>query len=82
MTSKNRAALVIIGNAAIWVAVMIAVALLLQHTPGVYRKFAPVLGGAAAGSFFLNLLATTRSAKQCQGPANNPLATDPPSAPE
>jgi hypothetical protein len=78
MTNKSSAALVIVGNAFIWAAAMISAALLLQDTPRVWPKLAPVLGGAAAASFFLNVLAA-RSVEQAQPPADNPLKPDRPS---
>ena len=50
MTSKKRAKAVILGNAVIWAAVLIAAALVVADTPGVFARLLPVLGGGACGS--------------------------------
>ncbi len=50
MTSKKRAKAVNIGNAIIWAAVLIATALVVSDTPGVFARLLPVLGGGAGAS--------------------------------
>ena len=63
MTSKKRAKAVNIGNAIIWAAVLIATALVVADTPGVFAKLLPVLGGGAGGSVIV--LATLFAEEKC-----------------
>jgi hypothetical protein len=64
MTSKKRAKAVNIGDALIWAAVLIATALLLADTPGVFAKLLPVLGGGAGGSAVV--LSTLLAEEKCE----------------
>ena len=63
MTSKRRAKAVSIGNAIIWAAVLMATALVVADTPGVFANLLPVLGGGAGGSVVV--LATLFAEDEC-----------------
>ncbi len=65
MTSKKRARAVNLGNAIIWAAVLMATALVIKDTPGVFAKLLPVIAGGAGGS--IAVLATLLSEEKREG---------------